>query len=146
MKNVKKNVIWFTLFWYKVFVHWKLKLLAFLMGSVLNKPKQAACSSWPIYCLTVKQWKKTGKPTFKLRKNTTQIQSSNLWHKLKFKCIICRALPTSSVRRKVVPKQYEICPYSAFKIPMKSHPEKQNTQSKQTEQHGIIRGTQPWGR
>ena len=28
------------------------------MGSVLNNPKQPAYSSWPIYCLTVKQWKK----------------------------------------------------------------------------------------
>ena len=27
LKNVKKNAIFFKLFWYKVFVHWKLKLL-----------------------------------------------------------------------------------------------------------------------
>ena len=32
MKNVKKNAILFELFWYKVFVHSKLKLL--LMDSV----------------------------------------------------------------------------------------------------------------
>ena len=25
LKNVKKNAIYFKLFWYKVFVHWKLK-------------------------------------------------------------------------------------------------------------------------
>ena len=37
MKNVKKNAIFFKLFWYKVFVHWKLKLLNFLVDSVLNK-------------------------------------------------------------------------------------------------------------
>ena len=35
MKNVKKNAILFKLFWYKVFVHWKLKLLNLLMDSVL---------------------------------------------------------------------------------------------------------------
>ena len=34
-KNVKKNAIFFKLFWYKVFVHWKLKLLNFLVDSVL---------------------------------------------------------------------------------------------------------------
>ena len=27
LKNVKKNAIWFKLFWYSVFVHSKLKLL-----------------------------------------------------------------------------------------------------------------------
>ena len=36
LKNVKKNAIFFKLFWYKVFVLWKLKLLNFLMDSVLN--------------------------------------------------------------------------------------------------------------
>ena len=35
MKNVKKNAIGFELFWYKVFVHKKLKLLFFLVDSVL---------------------------------------------------------------------------------------------------------------
>ena len=35
MKKVKKNAILFKLFWYKVFVQWKLKLLDFLMDSVL---------------------------------------------------------------------------------------------------------------
>ena len=30
-----KNAIFFNLFWYKVFVHWKLKLLNFLVDSVL---------------------------------------------------------------------------------------------------------------
>ena len=37
LKNVKKNAIFLKLFWYKVFVHWKLKLLNFLVDSVLNK-------------------------------------------------------------------------------------------------------------
>ena len=32
----KKNAISFKLFCYKVFVHWKLKLLDFPMDSVLN--------------------------------------------------------------------------------------------------------------
>ena len=37
LKNVKKkNAIFFKLFWYKVFAHWKLKLLNFLMDSVLK--------------------------------------------------------------------------------------------------------------
>ena len=34
-KMLKKTVIYFKLFWYKEFVHWKLKLLNFLVGSVL---------------------------------------------------------------------------------------------------------------
>ena len=29
LENVKKNAICFKLFWYKVFIHWKLKLLNF---------------------------------------------------------------------------------------------------------------------
>ena len=32
LKNVKKNAIFFKLLWYKVFVHWKLKLLNFLVS------------------------------------------------------------------------------------------------------------------
>ena len=35
LKNIKKNAVLFKVFWYKVFVHWKLKLLNFLMDSVL---------------------------------------------------------------------------------------------------------------
>ena len=35
MRNVKKSAILFKLFWYKVFVPWKLKLLNFLMDSIL---------------------------------------------------------------------------------------------------------------
>ena len=35
-KNAKKNAIFFKLFWYKVFVHWKLKLLNFLVNFALN--------------------------------------------------------------------------------------------------------------
>ena len=35
-KNVKKNAIFFKLFWYKVFLYWKLKLLHFpMVDSVL---------------------------------------------------------------------------------------------------------------
>ena len=34
VKNVKKNVICLKLFWYKVFVDWKLKLLNFLLDSI----------------------------------------------------------------------------------------------------------------
>ena len=37
LKNVKKNAIFFKLFWYKVFVHWKSKLLNFLIDSVLKR-------------------------------------------------------------------------------------------------------------
>ena len=33
---LKKNAIFFKLFWYKIFNHWKLKLLSFLVDSVLN--------------------------------------------------------------------------------------------------------------
>ena len=38
LKNVKKNATLFKLFWYKVFVHLKLKVLIrnFVMDSVLN--------------------------------------------------------------------------------------------------------------
>ena len=35
-KDVKKNAIFLKLFWHKVIVHWKLKLLDFLIDSVLN--------------------------------------------------------------------------------------------------------------
>ena len=35
MKNVIKNAVFFKLFWYEGFVHWKLKLLRFLVDSVL---------------------------------------------------------------------------------------------------------------
>ena len=35
LEKCKKNVILFKLFWYKVFVHLKLKLLNLLMDSVL---------------------------------------------------------------------------------------------------------------
>jgi len=34
-KRVKKNATCLKLFWYKDFVHWKLKLLNFLMDSAL---------------------------------------------------------------------------------------------------------------
>ena len=36
LKNVKKNGIVIELFWYKVFVHCKLRLLNFLVGSILT--------------------------------------------------------------------------------------------------------------
>ena len=36
MKNVTKNAMFFKLFWNKVFVHWKLKLLSFLVDPILS--------------------------------------------------------------------------------------------------------------
>ena len=36
LEKCKKNAIWLKIFWYKVFVHWKLKLLNFLMDCVLS--------------------------------------------------------------------------------------------------------------
>ena len=36
LKNVKKNAIFFKLFWYKAFIHWRLKLFNFLLDSVLT--------------------------------------------------------------------------------------------------------------
>ena len=36
LKNLQKNAIFFKLFWYSVFVHWKLKLLNFLVDSMVN--------------------------------------------------------------------------------------------------------------
>ena len=36
LKNVKKNAISFKLFWYKIFVHWKLKKTQFHGGSHLS--------------------------------------------------------------------------------------------------------------
>ena len=35
LKKVKKNAILFKLFWYKVFVHWKLQFLNSLLDSML---------------------------------------------------------------------------------------------------------------
>ena len=37
MKNAKKNAIFLKLFWYKVFVPWKLNLPSFLLDSALIK-------------------------------------------------------------------------------------------------------------
>ena len=42
-KNVQKNAIFFKLFWYKVSVHWKLKLLSFVVDSVLNTTNLYNC-------------------------------------------------------------------------------------------------------
>ena len=36
LEKCKKNAICFKLFWYKIFVHWKSKLLNVLVDSVLN--------------------------------------------------------------------------------------------------------------
>ena len=36
LKKCTKNAIFFKLFWYKAFVHWELKLLNFLVDSVLK--------------------------------------------------------------------------------------------------------------
>ena len=43
----------FKLFWYKVFIHWKLKLLDFLVDSILTKPqidwiRSICCNPLPI--------------------------------------------------------------------------------------------------
>ena len=35
LEKVKKNEILFKLFWYKIFVHWKLTLLNFLIDFIL---------------------------------------------------------------------------------------------------------------
>ena len=53
LKNVKKNAIFFKLFWYKVFVHWELKLLNFLVDCVLifivfTSFKRLLCQDVPI--------------------------------------------------------------------------------------------------
>ena len=45
---LKKNAIPFKLFLYKNFVHWKLKLLNFLMDSVLSLCSQAVDIQTPI--------------------------------------------------------------------------------------------------
>ena len=46
-KMFKKTVICFKLFWYKEFMHWKLKLLNFLVGSVSISCKPTVnCSIW----------------------------------------------------------------------------------------------------
>ena len=42
LKSVKKSAIWLKIFWYKGFVHWKLKLLNFLMNCVLHFAKALA--------------------------------------------------------------------------------------------------------
>ena len=66
-KNVKKNAIFFKLFWYKVFVHWELKLLNFLVDCVLifivfTSFKRLLCQDVPIDQYTfdgVYQWSLT---------------------------------------------------------------------------------------
>ena len=67
LKNVKKNAIFFKLFWYKVFVHWELKLLNFLVDCVLifivfTSFKRLLCQDVPIDQYTfdgVYQWSLT---------------------------------------------------------------------------------------
>ena len=56
-ENVKKNAICFKLFWFKVFVDWKLKLLNYQVDSVLN-PLQVCFQKGLqtfIQCLLVKR-------------------------------------------------------------------------------------------
>ena len=70
LKSVKKNAIWILIFWYKVFAHWKLKLLNFLKDSVLilfvYNMIRGGCSKlnrencWRKYF-----WLKKGKPRFR---------------------------------------------------------------------------------
>ena len=50
MKNVKKNAMFVKLFWYKVFPHWKLKLLSFLVDSVLSFPYHTLFVFWTFFC------------------------------------------------------------------------------------------------
>ena len=45
----KRNAVLFKLFWHKVFVHWKLKLLNCLMSSILNVfTRNEPCKQWLI--------------------------------------------------------------------------------------------------
>ena len=46
--SLKYNAICFKLFWYKVFVHWKLKLINFLVDSILIR---VLCFSYVVYLL-----------------------------------------------------------------------------------------------
>ena len=50
LKNVKKNATFVKLFWYKVFPHWKLKLLSFLVDSVLSFPYHTLFVFWTFFC------------------------------------------------------------------------------------------------
>ena len=47
LENVKKKAICFKLFWYKVLIHWKLKLLNFPMDSILTHYLLLTCT---IFC------------------------------------------------------------------------------------------------
>ena len=63
LKKCKKNAILFKLFWYKVFVHWKIKLLNFLMDSVLiywSSPSKL----YPHYLLQ-RNWNESGRLNFR---------------------------------------------------------------------------------
>ena len=62
----KRNSIFFKLLWYKVFVHWKLKLLNFLVDSVSERSMQ----SKPIFSLTTVTIRYMGYG-FILQKNST---------------------------------------------------------------------------
>ena len=46
LKNVRKNAICFKLLWYKIFVHWKSKLLNALVDSVLNCSRRTFCEKY----------------------------------------------------------------------------------------------------
>ena len=56
---MKKNAILFKLFWYKVFVHWKLKFLSFLMNSVLKPFPVFCCKGWKWWAW-IESWKNWG--------------------------------------------------------------------------------------
>ena len=47
LENCKKNAICFKLFWYKVFVHWKLKLLNFPILIIFHKVDESGSSPDP---------------------------------------------------------------------------------------------------
>ena len=56
LKNAKKNAVLFKLFWYKVFVYWKLKLLNFRMDSILIRfitGRPGGHENDPIYSLSI---------------------------------------------------------------------------------------------
>ena len=61
-----ENAIFFKLFWYKVFVHWELKLLNFLVDSVLNV-------LWSDFKLNCSLKKKTTSYVYLLRIPTFEI-------------------------------------------------------------------------
>ena len=69
-KNVKKDEIFFKLFWYKVFVHWELKLLNFLEDYVLSWQRT---QPWPKLCCLERKF------TLNFRPSPYQAPPSTRW-------------------------------------------------------------------